>query len=220
MPDNPFAQPVFIQSAVVAGVQPVRGRSGHEKGKKMYKLATPGSDTHHKQIALLLQCYDELGIHREAHGNKTKKWEAFRGKFTHELQAEHKILLQGGTNEGKRPSLATLKTWFNKWFEIYDKFAHTFEEGKLNATGNPHDIDNFPLGRVNFFLLQQIKEEMKELAADKEKKKEKKTEDDKMAPPRTSYSCSEAVWRQHEDLGAPEQEGQGQEGKERQHKRR
>jgi hypothetical protein len=136
--------------------------------------------------------------------------------------AEHKILLQlqGGTNEGRKPSLAALKGWFDKWFKTHDEFAPKFDEGKLNATGNPHDIDKFPLGMVNFFYLQQIKEEMKELAADKEKKKEKKTEDDKMAPPRTSYSCSEAVWRQHEDLGAPEQEGQGQEGKERQHKRR
>jgi hypothetical protein len=44
-----------------------------EKGKKMYKLATPGSDTHHKQIALLLQCYDDLGIHREACGNKDEE---------------------------------------------------------------------------------------------------------------------------------------------------
>jgi hypothetical protein len=149
----------------------------------MYKLATPGSDTYHKQIALLLQCYDDLGIHREAYdGNKTKKWEAFRDKFTQELLAEHKILLQGGTNEGKKPSLATLKAWFDKWFKMYDEFAPKFEEGKLNATGNPHDIDTFPLGRASFFLLQQIKAEIKELAANKEKKKEKKAEDDKMAP--------------------------------------
>jgi hypothetical protein len=63
----------------------------------MYKLASGGSET--------LQCYDELGIHREACGNKTKKWEAFRNKFTQELLAEHKILLQGGTNEGRKPSL-------------------------------------------------------------------------------------------------------------------
>jgi hypothetical protein len=139
MTDKPFDKPVFIKSAVVAGVQPVRGRSGHEKGKKMYKLATPGSDTYHKQIALLLQCYDDLGIHRGAYGNKTRKWEAgFRDKFTQELLAEHKILLQGGTNEGKKPSLATLKAWFDKWFKMYDEFAPKFEEGKLNATGNPH----------------------------------------------------------------------------------
>jgi hypothetical protein len=39
----------------------------------------------------------------------------------------------------------------------------------------PHDIDTFPLGRVNFFLLQQIKAEMKE-----KKKEKKKAEDDKL----------------------------------------
>jgi hypothetical protein len=106
--DNPFGKPVFIQDAVVAGVKPMRGKPGHEKGKKDVQARLgrqrDAPQAHRIAHCCSRQCYDELGIHREAYGNKTKKWEAFRNKFTQELLAEHKILLQGGTNEGRQPT--------------------------------------------------------------------------------------------------------------------
>jgi hypothetical protein len=102
----------------------------------MYELATHGSEICHSGrshccLRLLHQGYDDLGIHREACGNKTKKWGAFRNKFTQELLAEHRGLLQSGSNDGLKPGLAARAgRWFDSWFKACGGFAPRYEEGK------------------------------------------------------------------------------------------